>query len=384
MTAMSLFITTPRGLEAVLVEELTALGLQNIEPLDGGVRLQGSWEDCYRINLHSRIAGKVLWQVVQGHFRNEDDIYQQAVKLPWHEWFAVSSSIKIRHTDKKTNLKSPRYVVLKLKDAVCDAFRKYDKRRPDVAMDDPDVQIHIYLEGEQYWIYIDTSGEALFKRGWRTETVTAPIRENLAAGILRLCQWDPQTPLFDPMCGGGTFLVEAAWMAMNRAPGLERHFAFENLHSFDAALWQGLVDEARAQEKSAAMLPILGRDKDSRALSAARKHLRNAGLERIVQVEKGEILSSLPPAQKGLLIVNPPYGERLEDQETMQRFYPRLGDCLKQNYAGWQVAIISADLSLPKYLRLKPRRKIPLYNGPLESRLFLFDMVEGSMRKQPE
>jgi putative N6-adenine-specific DNA methylase len=380
MSKLCFFVTTPRGLEPVLQAELERQGVEVSEVIDGGIRVKGDWSDCYRINLHSRVAGKVLWQVGQGRFRDEADIYQQALKLPWNNWFDVNRSIKIRHSSKNTRLKSPRFTVLKLKDAICDVFRKRSGGRPNVAMDDPDIQVNLYLEREQYWIYIDTSGDALFKRGWRTERVTAPIRENLAAGILELCQWDSNTPLFDPMCGGGTFIIEAALKALDIAPGSRRHFAFEKLKTFQPDTWQAMKAEAQAQEKDKTLLNILGRDKDTRALSAARSHLRNAGLAKAVQVEKGEILTATPPPQKGLLIINPPYGTRLEDQQTMQRFYPRLGDCLKQNYSGWQVAIITADLSLPKFLRLKPKRKIPLFNGALESRLFLFDMVAGSMR----
>lgn len=380
MTKQKFFITTPRGLEPVLLAELQALGIDICEQIDGGIRVEGDWRDCYKINLHSRVAGKVLWQLAQGDFRDEADIYQQAVKLPWNDWFDVNHSIKIRHTSKNTNLKSPRFTVLKLKDAVCDVFRQQTNARPNVDMENPDLQINLYLVREKFWIYIDTSGEALFKRGWRSEKVTAPIRENLAAGILDLCEWNPEIPLFDPMCGGGTFLIEAAMKALNIPPGYQRKFAFEKLKTFDDSVWQELKQQAGEQKKDKLTTNILGRDKDTQALSAARKHLRNAGLEKVVQVEKGEFLSAIPPAQKGLLIINPPYGTRLEDQETMQRFYPKLGACLKQNYAGWQVAIITADLSLPKFMRLKPRRKIPLFNGALESRLFLFDMVEGSMR----
>jgi putative N6-adenine-specific DNA methylase len=268
-----------------------------------------------------------------------------------------------------------------VKDAVCDVFREQRGSRPDVDTQSPDVRIHAFLTRDEATFYLDTSGDALFKRGWRTTGGDAPIRENLAAGILRLTGWAPPTPLLDPMCGGGTFLVEAAMMALDAAPGLDRSFGFERLANYDAGLWRTLRDKARARRRPVARLPIYGSDKSGSALGTARENLAGLGLADAVELKQMDILDGGPPAAGGILVMNPPYGERLGSADELVAFYPRLGDALKQRYAGWTAYILTADLNLAKLIRLKATKRTPLYNGALECRLFEYKLVAGSLRR---
>ena len=232
-------------------------------------------------------------------------------------------------------------------------------------------------------MYLDTSGEALFKRGYRKEQGEAPLRENLAAGILMLAGWQPGTPLLDPMCGSGTFLIEAAQMALNIAPGAERSFAFEKLKNFDAAgLGCDVQGSAQRRKLPTTPLPIYGSDVSSNALKAARANLEAAGLEEAVSLKQINMLEVTPPAPTGVLVTNPPYGVRMGEQEEMAQLYPKLGDVLKQKFGGWSAYFLSADMRLAKLIRLSVSRRIPLFNGALDCRLFEYDMVAGSNRKQ--
>jgi putative N6-adenine-specific DNA methylase len=269
-------------------------------------------------------------------------------------------------------------------DAICDAFREAQGRRPSVDTREPDARIHAFLTKSGVTVYLDTSGEPLFKRGYRRTTGEAPLRENLAGGILRLAQWSPDTPLLDPMCGSGTFLCEAAMIATDRAPGLERAFAFQNLSNFDAAVWQRLLGAARSRVRKPAQLRIYGSDRYGDALKLARANLAALGMDNAVTLKQADVLEMPPPESTGTLVTNPPYGVRLQDQNALAELYPKLGDALKKKYAGWTAYIFTADLRLPKLIGLSASRRTPLYNGALECRLFEFRLVAGSMRKPRE
>jgi len=242
----------------------------------------------------------------------------------------------------------------------------------------PDVRIHAFLEEKKGTLYLDTSGEPLFKRGWRTEQGEPPLRENLAAGIIMLTGWQPGEALLDPMCGAGTFLVEAAAMAGGRAPGAKRAFGFEKLAGFHSNLWETVKKESR---ENPAEPRLFGSDSDPEALKAARRNLAAAGVERWVKLEQGDILQRAAPEPAGVMVANPPYGERMGSADELARFYPQLGDALKQRFAGWRCYIFTADLRLPKLIRLQPSRRIPLWNGALECRLYEFEIVAGSHRR---
>ena len=375
------FAICPRGLENLLLDELQAVGGTELRATAGGVFFSGEWEVCYRANLESRIATRILWHIVKGPYAKEEDIYRLAVRQLWPNHFAVSSTMRVVTTAIKCPLKSLDFVTLRVKDAVCDRFREDLGERPNIETRNPDVSVHVFLTENECTLYLDTSGQPLWQRGFRKASVEAPLKENLAAGILKLSGWQPDTPLIDPMCGSGTFLLEAVQMALDRAPGLDRTFAFERLRSFRALAWADIRAAAEARVRPAERMEIRGYDIDERAVRATRRNLQEAGFGAIISVDRSDVLETQPLTDHGILIANPPYGERIGEQDELAAFYPQLGTALKRHWAGWNCFFFTADLRLPKLVGLKPSRKTPLFNGPLECRLFEIRMVAGSNRK---
>ncbi len=376
------FATCPRGLEPLLVEELQRLKAEKIHAVGGGVEFSGDFPLCYRANLESRIASRVLWQVATDRYRDEGDIYGTAYALPWNDWFEPELTIRVDVTAIRCPLKSLNFVTLKIKDAVCDKIRRLSGHRPNVDTRQPDIPIQGHLTDRDFTLYLDTTGDPLFKRGQRIAQGEAPLRENLAAGILRLAGWVPGTALLDPMCGSGTFLLEAAQMALDIAPGLGRHFAFEKLKNFDKRRWRELSEQCAARQKPKGPLSIYGSDRSGAALKSARANLAAAGLERAVSLKQANVLEISAPAREGVIVTNPPYGVRLGERQELAEFYPKLGDLLKKKFSGWRAYILSADMRLPKLIRLAASKRTPLFNGPLECRLFEYKMVEGEMRRK--
>ena len=375
------FAPCPRGLEAILAEELRALGAQDVEAVDGGAHMRGGFDLCYAVNLNSRIASRVLWQVAAGDYRTEDDVYRAAYALDWQRWFGPELTIRVNVAAIRCPLKSLDFVTLRIKDAVCDRLRELTGQRPNVDTRAPDVRIHAFLDARRITLYLDTSGEPLFKRATRVSRTEAPLRDNLAAGILRLAAWRPGIALLDPMCGSGTFLAEAARIALDWAPGLDRTFAFERLRNFDAGAWRTIKTAAEARRKPVAQLPVWGSDLSGTALDLARANLQAAGLDRAVLLKQANVLEMSAPAPSGILVTNPPYGVRIGDESELAEFYPRLGNVLKQKFSGWNCYILTADLRLAKLIRLSASKRTPLFNGALECRLFEYKVISGSMRR---
>ena len=380
------FASCPRGLEALLAEDLTAAGVKDLKAIPGGVHFVADWPTCYAANLHSRIATRILWRVAHGRYAKEDDIYKLALDSPWGKWFAATQTIRVDVTAVKSPLKSLEFITLRIKDAICDRFRADTGKRPNVDTREPDVRMHGFITADECTLYIDTSGAPLYQRGLRQKTVEAPLKENVAAGIIRLSGWQPGMPLLDPMCGSGTFLTEAAQMALNIAPGAGgRSFGFQRLKNFQLGVWKDMLDEAMDAEKPAAFAGIYGSDISPVSVRAALANLDRAGLLPAVKLSSGDILEIEAPVrdegETGIMIANPPYGERLSEQEELAAFYPQLGSALKRNFAGWNCYLLTADMRMPKLMRLTPSKKTPLYNGAIECRLFEFKMVAGSNRR---
>lgn len=375
------FASCPRGLEKVLAAELAALFAQDIHAADGGVHFAGPLTTGYAVNLHSRVASRVLWRAHRSRYRTEHDIYEATRKCDWPRWFAVTRTLRVDVSAVKSPVKSLEFVTLRVKDAICDTFRVKSGERPSVDTRAPDVRVQAFLTDSEMTLYIDLSGEPLFKRGYRREAGVAPLRENLAAGMLALSGWEPGMTLLDPMCGSGTLLAEAAMMAFQRAPGIARHFGFEKLANFDAPAWHALRDEARAREQKPVRTTIYGSDLRGDAVVMAGINLQALGYAESITLKQANVLEMPPPAASGIIVTNPPYGVRLEDSADLATFYPKLGDVLKKKYAGWTAYILSADMQLPKKIGLAASKRTPLRNGALDCRLFEYKVVAGSNRR---
>ena len=392
----SYFCPCPRGMEAALAEELNEIA-QGYSPtlkvhtqVPGGVHCSGTMADAMRVNLHSRIASRVLMRIAHASYLNENDVYDLALAQPWEDWFEVHHTIRIDVTAIKSPLKSLEFTTLKIKDAVCDRFRDLCGKRPSVNTRTPDMRVFAFIDARTVTLYLDTSGEALFKRGWRLDTGDAPLRENLAAGLLRVSGWKPGEVLFDPMCGSGTILAEAAQMLAGIPPGARRSFAFEKFTPFSADEWRQVKGSVKPRSLPAEPT-IFGSDISGDMVAMARTNLQRAGIPFEVPLKQIEAQEVKPPSDApGYMVTNPPYGERIgvRGDSTMPEddmaiaFFSAFGTTLKQRFAGWKVFLFTADLGLPKLLRLKEARKTPFFNGAIECRLFRFDMVAGFNRRE--
>ena len=374
------FAPCPRGLSAALAEELAALGAAHTEPADAGVAFSGPFELAYAANLRSRIASRILWRVARFPYTDENAIYERAREVRWRELFSAERTFKVETNAHRSPVKSLDFVTLRVKDAVADHFRDAIGRRPSVAPREPDVRIHAFLDARECTLYLDTSGEPLFKRGRREHVGEAPLKKNLAAGILRIAGWRPGIALLDPMCGAGTFLAEAAEMSLRRAPGRDRDFGFRRLARFNAATWERELAAAAREERPLAPLTVFGSDLHGRSVEQARMNLRDSGLEGAVSLKQVNLLELSAPAARGILVTNPPYGVRLGEKERLAQFYPQLGDVLKKKFPGWTAFVFSGDPELARLIRLHPSRKTVLFNGALECRLYEYRMVAGGNR----
>ncbi|MEY2953503.1 MAG: hypothetical protein RLZZ401_1590, partial [Pseudomonadota bacterium] len=315
MNQLQLFLPCAAGVEDYLAAEVTRItGIDRpaLRPLRGGVQLPGAWRDVLALNLHSRLAQRVLVELAHGEYRTEQDLYDRAAQVAWEAWFTPRQSFKIEITAQHCPLKSLNFAALKVKDALADRFRHKTGVRPDVQTRWPDVRVYVHLSATHQTLYIDTSGEALFKRGWRTDKGDAPLKETLAAALLAASGWDGQSPLYDPCCGSGTIAIEAAQIACQIAPGSQRHFGFEKLLPYQSHVWAGIKAEAKSAERPSGA-PIFGSDVSHRMVDFAMRNAERAGVAQAIELRGGDALQRLAPcAGPGTLLLNPPYGDRIE------------------------------------------------------------------------
>jgi len=372
------FAPCPRGLEQALAEELRGLRATTIVPADGGVAFEGDRALAYHANLESRLASRILWRVGGGAYRNEHDVHALARTIDWTSLFRADRTLRVDVAATRSPLTSLEFATLTIKDAIVDRFRARSGSRPSIDKRAPDVRVHAYLTADAATFYVDTSGEPLFKRGYRRDAEDAPVRENLAAGLVVLSGWQPGSPLLDPMCGSGTIAIEAAMIAAGRAPGLARTFGFQKLAWYDGPTWQRIrqkaLDRVAAPPSQAC---VFASDLAPAAVAKSAANARAANVDPWLSIEEADVLTRRAPAASGVLLANPPYGVRLADQQKLAAFYPALGDALKARFAGWHAWLFTGDLRLAKLIRLKVARRIPLYNGAIECRLFGIPIVAG-------
>jgi putative N6-adenine-specific DNA methylase len=429
MNHLTLFLPCASGVEPYLVQEAALiLGRKDgIHAQSAGVQIQGSWRDSLLLNLHSRLASRVLIQVQGGNYRSEQDIYQAACDVAWEIWFTQRHTFKIDITATRSPLQSLNFAALRVKDAICDRFRHLTGERPSVDVQNPDARIYVHLGADELFLYVDTSGEPLFKRGWRQEKGDAPLKETLAAAMLAASGWwnlegneRELQPLYDPCCGSGTIAIEAAQIALGIPAGSQRRFGFERLIPFQSHVWNamksGAVTAVSTGEKGQKVLKnplIYGSDVAHRMVDFAQRNAELAGVSEVIEFRGGDALQRNPPCelppQGAVILTNPPYGERIEvagfagrpsseqshprarsretaivNQEegaTDSDFFPQLAAHWKTHFDGWTAWLLVPDMKLPGKMRLKETRRVPLWNGPIECRLFRFD-IQG--RRNPQ
>jgi len=390
--SLRFYATCPRGLEQLLAEELQGIGALLVSQTGGGVQFTGDAALGMAANLYSRFASRILCELTTGAYRDENDLYRLANSVDWSRWHDAHATIRIDVTATRSPLQSLHFAMQRIKDGLVDRHREESGERPSIDTRRPDRRIFAHLDAQQCTLYLDWSGESLFKRGWRREGFEAPLKENLAAGLLWLAGWHPGEPLFDPFCGSGTIAIEAADIASGRPPGARRHFAFERMRPFDRPLWAALRQEALASTPGFAVpTPIFASDISAAAIAAARINLAAAQLpEDAIELRQLDVLHrDRAPADHGHLVANPPYGERLElggRQSLAQadQFWPAFARLLKQHFTDWNVHLFTNDPALPKRMRLAETRRTPLFNGAIECRLFRFEIYAGSRAKPPK
>jgi putative N6-adenine-specific DNA methylase len=412
MNQLQLFLPCAAGVEDFLAPEIlriTGLPPGCITKQRGGVAVRTSLNDAMRLNLYCRLAQRVLVLVSYTEYRSEQDLYKAAMAVQWERWFTPRESIKIEVTAQHSPLTSLNFAALKVKDAVCDRFREVANGvRPNVDTQWPDVRIYAHLTTDACSLYIDTSGEPLFKRGWREDKGDAPLKETLAAAMIAASGWadgdDDLMPLYDPCCGSGTIAIEAAQIACNIAAGSQRRFAFEKFVPFKPKVWADMKQEAAdavVKPEPGQRALIYGSDVSHRMVDFAQRNAARAGVADVIEFRGGDALQRMPPIEGGgVMLLNPPYGERigiggvagegvqarfgareLAETEDGVAFFTQLASHWKKNFSGWTAWMLTPDLKLPGKMRLKESRRVPMWNGPLECRLFRFDLVAGRMAK---
>lgn len=369
------FASTARGLVEPLEKELKELGLKVTDKYIGGVFFESNWEGCYKANLHSRLASRILKPVLDFTAYQPEELYAQILRHDFTKYIKPTQTISIDASISDSKMRDQRFVAMKVKDAIVDQFREKFGVRPDVDNENPSLRIHVRAIKNQFNVAIDTSGDSLFKRGYRKEVGEAPLKENLAAGLIKVTEWDGQSPLVDFMCGSGTFLIEAAMMAMNIAPGINRkRFGFQNWLNYEEESWEKVIQEAMDAEKEELPFKFYGFDIDNRVLKNAKDNAKRAGVDQVIEFKKEAVATVEPPVEKGMIIVNPPYGARIGDEDNLRDVYRDLSFTMKHRFKGWDAWILSGNKELIADLKLKSTRKHFVFNGNIECRFLKYSM----------
>ena len=391
MSSLTFFATTPKGMEELLAQELRDLGALEVGLTRAGASFKGTLEVALSACLWSRTASRVLLPLASFSAPTPEALYEGAKAIVWEDHVGPEGTLAVDCSSSDSAITHSHFGALKVKDAIVDRLRTPAGKRPSVDLERPDVRINVHLRKDQATVSIDLSGESLHRRGWREDAVAAPLKENLAAAVLLLAGWPRAAaegrPLLDPMCGSGTLPIEAAWIAADVAPGLFRErWGFSRWRGHDASLWDRLVFQARERDRrgKAKLPPIAGFDMDAKAVRSALRHVEKAGLRGLVHVERRELSDSVPLGERpGVLVVNPPYGERLGEAAELAPLYRRLGDTLRQRFLGWDGYVLAGNLELAKEVGLKPARRFVLFNGALECRLLHFPISADAPRPPP-
>jgi 23S rRNA G2445 N2-methylase RlmL len=370
------FAMTSRGLAEVLEQELHEMGITKTERAFGGVQFEGNWADCYRVNLRSRIATRVLLPILDFPAYKPEDLYNNILKHDFTKYIKPTGTIAVEASVRESGIfRDQRFVAMKIKDAVVDQFRDKYEVRPDVDSANPDLRIVARAVNNGFSVSIDTSGDALFKRGYRVGFTDAHVKEHLAAGILKMAGYTGDKPVVDPMCGSGTFLIEAVLIALRVYPGtLRKGFGFQKLLGFQREAWEAEVDAALADELDTLPFKMYGYDIDKEALKSAKANAVKAGVDEWIEFARAPMETLKAPVESGLMVVDPPYGERMGDKDMLLDTYKDLAHTMKVGFNGWDCYVLSGAPELSSAMKLKAERKFPLFHGPIECRLLKYKM----------
>jgi len=375
MQHVDFFATTAKGLEDVLAGELQKLGAKQVKSANGGAAFTGSMVDGYRACLWLRTANRVLMPLTNFTCPSQEALYEGVYSLAWEDRVTPDMTLAVDASLRDSGMTHSRYAALKTKDAIVDRVRDRCGARPNVDARNPDLRINLHLARNQCTVSLDLAGTGMHRRGYRRDPTIAPLKETLAAGLVALSEWDRQSHFVDPMCGSGSLPLEAALLASDTASGLlSPGFGFQRWPDFDAAAWQQLLAEAEQCRRQLQANLVFGSDRDRRAVELARRNADRAGIWSTIRWSQHDFTRLDPPAERGTLICNPPYGERIGDAGTLENFYRKIGDTLKQRWTGWTAWIFTGNLPLAKRIGLKPSHRIVLYNGPIECRLLKFEL----------
>jgi putative N6-adenine-specific DNA methylase len=378
---MEIVAKTFSGLEELLAQEIKEAGGRNINYIKRGVKFEGDEEVLYRCILSLRTVLRLLVPVFEFKAHTEKDLYFKVKKLVWEDFLDISQTFAIDCVSNSKVFNHSKFVALRVKDAICDRFRaNHDDKRPDVNVRNPDVPINVHVNNLDVTILLDVAGFSLHQRGYRTKEHDAPLNEALAAGLLMLSDWDKKTDLYDPMCGSGTILVEAAMMTQNLAPRLfsSKRFAIEKWDNFNLMLWKKVKKELKHQIEPSSV-NIYGSDISSKSVQMSIFSAREAAVDDIVFVDQADFFKKKKALKDGFIISNPPYGERLKEEDIID-FYKQIGNTFKREYSGFKAWIISSNFEALKFIGLKPSKKIPLKNGALDCKFQKYEMYSGSKK----
>ncbi|MEK6627623.1 MAG: THUMP domain-containing protein [Bdellovibrionota bacterium] len=376
------YASCPTGMAELVEKELQSFGLKTWEKTSGGVVFESNWAGCYKANLNSRFASRILKPILDFPAYQNEELYNNILKHDFTKYIKPTQTLAVDVVVKECMLHDQRFVAMKIKDAIVDQFRDKFGVRPDVDTKTPDLRIHVRGHKNQFSVSIDTSGNSLFMRDYRIATGEAPLKENLAAGLIGLTDWDKKSPIVDLFCGSGTILIEAAMMALNMAPGLQRKkFGFMNLLDFDKQSWDEVVQEAIENEKEELDFKFYGHDIDKKMVDIAKRNAKNAGVLEHIEFKCTPVSVVLPPEEKSMVICNPPYGSRIGDEDNLKDVYRDLGYTLKHRFNGSEAWVLAGNKDLLQEMKLKSTRKHFVFNGNIECRFLKYEMYEGSHRK---
>jgi len=369
------FATVARGLEEIAAQELTELGAKKVTPKFTGVEFQGNQKLLYQINLWSRSIFRVLVPLLKFPCQNTKQLYQGVQQIDWENYLSPEETFAVHCTGKNEQLNHTHFSALQVKNAIADQQMDYFGERSNVDLEFPDLILNLHIEKTHAILSLDSTGESLHRRGYRPAMGTAPLKETFASALLAMTDWEPNLPLLDPMCGSGTFPIEAGLNALKIAPGLFRKtFAFEKWSDFNQELWEQLKAEARQQQLVQLPAGIYGRDRAWDMLEQAQVNVENAGLDNHLDLSCTELSDLAPPSDQGIIICNPPYGKRLGEVKALGSLYKELGDIFKQRFKGWTAYVLSGNKELTKQIGLRTSKRIPVYNGSLPCTLLRYEL----------